>query len=1015
MKRAATLLSIAILTITLCHALTAEAQAVKPMLEKIGTTKGICVVLGDTKCEFALELARNSELLVYMQMPNAEATEAARKIVDGEGLYGTRIFIQEDRPRKLHLADNVADAVIAMGRAAKMSPAEALRVLRPKGKAILGDKVMTKPALEGADDWSHPYHGPDNNPQSDDKVILAPYLTQFMAEPRYAPLPQVAVASDGRVFKAYGHVAFKKREEPLLNTLVAYNGYNGTELWRRDLREGVMIHRNTLIATPDVLYVGDDKSCKLIDTATGKLIDEIVPPMDVAGGTFWKWMAMEDGVLYAMTGPAEQRDPTKRWHRELHGWPWNPISKGFNQPDQPWGYGRSILAIDPQTKEVLWDYHEDRPVDGRAICMKDGRIYAFSFGSYLTCLNAKDGSVIWRKTPENARKLFDALGEYSPRQDWRTNWRTTCYLKCSDEALYFAGPQVDKLLAVSAQTGDVLWEDPYNNYQLVLRGDVMYGMSGQIDKHPSTKFNAMTGEVLAQINKARRACSRTSGSADAIFCRAEGGSLRWDIASNRPHWISPMRAQCHDGVTIANGLLYWWPSVCDCQLTLYGITTLGPAGDFDFNPDASPARRLEADGDKAPKALLAESAADWPTFRADNQCSATSSATIAREVDLLWASQAKAVSPSFTAVTGPVVVDGMAFIGGGDGAVTAIDVATGKVRWRTYTGGIIRIAPTIWKSRAYVGSGDGYVYCLEARTGRQLWRFRAAPKERLMPVYGSLMSTWPVAAGVLVEDGTAYVAAGLANYDGTYVYALDAATGKLKWQNNNSGHLDADARTGVSVQGHMLLHNNKLYLAGGTSISPVRYDAQTGKCLNDAGPLADCVSRSPRGWELSLLGDQVGVCGKPFYAHPQYRVYDQTAFDKVFISPAGKRNVVWTRTEKSGKILCFEQFNKEHLKKYMSNLGSTFHLNYGKFGMKDKPAWTYDCPQSVAWAVCRNAVIVACESQVVALEINSGAKLWSKSLPAAPVTWGLAVDRDGKVIVTLVDGRVVCIGANGKV
>jgi hypothetical protein len=31
----------------------------------------------------------------------------------------------------------------------------------------------------------------------------------FLADPRYAPLPQVAVAAGGRVFKAYGHLAFK--------------------------------------------------------------------------------------------------------------------------------------------------------------------------------------------------------------------------------------------------------------------------------------------------------------------------------------------------------------------------------------------------------------------------------------------------------------------------------------------------------------------------------------------------------------------------------------------------------------------------------------------------------------------------------------------------------------------------------------------------------------------------------------------------------------------------------------
>ena len=80
----------------------------------------------------------------------------------------------------------------------------------------------------------------------------------------------------------------------------------------------------------------------------------------------------------------------------------------------------------------------------------------------------------------------------------------------------------------------------------------------------------------------------------------------------------------------------------------------------------------------------------------------------------------------------------------------------------------------------------------------------------MIPAYGALLSTWPAASGVLVEDGVAYVAAGIVNYDGTYVYALDAETGKIVWQNSTSGHLDREARTGVSVQGHLLLYQDKL-------------------------------------------------------------------------------------------------------------------------------------------------------------------------------------------------------------
>lgn len=976
-----------------------------PILEKIGVTRGICVVLGDTKCELALKLASQSELLIYVQLPREKDVEAARKTVDAAGFYGTRIFVEKGDLTRLHLADNIADALVAVGDAAGISRAEALRVVRPQGKAILGRKVLTKPFPKGMDDWSHPYHGPDNNPQSQDQIALAPYLTQFLAEPRYAPVPQVAVASAGRVFKAFGHVAFKNREEPLLNKLVAFNGYNGTVLWKRDLPEGVMIHRNTMIATPTTLYVGDDKSCKLIDTSTGQLKGEITPDVSVAGGTFWKWMALEDGVLYALLGEQEQRDPTKRWQRNNHGWPWNPISKGFNQPKHPWGFGRNILAIEPTTKKVLWSHREDESVDSRAMCMKNGRIYIFRFGSYLACLDATTGNAIWRKTPDNAPKLFESLGSYSNRQDWRTNWRTTAYLKCSDKVLYFAGPQIDKLLAVSTQDGSILWENAYNNFQLVLQDDGLYGISGQIDKHPSKKFDPLTGRVLAEINQHRRACTRPTGSADAVFFRAEGGSVRLDVASDRPQWISPMRPPCHDGVTIANGLLYWWPFVCDCQLTIYGVTCLGPAGDFDFSPQATESQRLEkSTGDLRKIASLSESEVDWPTFRGDNTGSVTTEATIPDKSILLWRfTPMTAAHP-----TAPVTAGGLVFISGDNGIVQALNSATGMQHWKAYTGGAVRIPPTIWNDRALVGSGDGWIYAFEALTGQLLWRFRAAPVERKIPVYGSLLSTWPAASGILVEDGIAYVSAGIVNYDGTYVYALDAETGEIKWQNNTSGHLDQEARTGVSVQGHQLLHDGKLYLASGTSISPAVYNLTDGKCLNDPKPLANCVSQSPRGWELSLLGEQVVACGRPFYAH---NVFDNTVFNKVFLTSSDGRDIAWVSNQNNKKVFCFGGINRQLLRQRMANPGNRFNIDWKKLGIKEKPLWNYDCKESVALAVCKNAVVVANKKEIVALDLKDGKVLWSQPVPSPPVPWGLAVDRNGNVVVSLENGQVLCFGS----
>jgi outer membrane protein assembly factor BamB len=1004
MRRIGINLPIAVIGILLSQSVVCPAGQGGPLLDRIGVTRGICVVLGDAKCEHALELAKQSDLLIYVQLRHSQDLEEARRRVDEAGFYGTRIFVEQGPLTRIQLADNLVDVVIVLFNIPEAVEAEVLRILRPQGRAILGPhRTLIKPFPEGVDDWTHPYHGPDNNPQSEDKVVVAPYLTQFMAEPRYTPLPQVAVGSAGRMFKAFGHVAFKEREEPFLNKLVAFNGYNGTILWQRDLAEGVMIHRNTMIATRETLYVGDDKSCKLIDTVTGRLKDEIVPPVERAGGTFWKWMALEDGILYALMGEQEQRDPTKRWKRELHGWPWNPISKGFNQPDHPWGFGRNVLAIDPASKKVLWSHREDEPVDGRAMCMKNGRIYIFRFGAYLACLDAQNGNVLWRKTPDNARALFTSLGSFLNRQDWRTNWRTTCYLKCTDDALYFAGPQVGKLLAVSANDGSVLWENLYSNFQLVIRDDGLYAISGQIDQHPSKKFDPLTGEELARIDQARRACTRPTGSADAIFFRASGGSVRLDLASARPQWISPMRPQCHDGVTIANGLLYWWPSVCDCQLSIYGVTCLGPAGDFDFSPKATNEQRLETGpGEPTTVASLPESADDWPTFRADNTGSVTTKAAIAGKITPLWKFEPGGqFAPGAPLPTAPVAAGGLVFIAGPDGIVRALDAATGAPRWKAYTGGAVRLPPTIWKGRAFVGSGDGYVYAFEAKTGRLLWRFRAAPIQRKIPVYDSLLSTWPVSSGVLVEDGVAYVAAGIVNYDGTYVYALDASTGEIKWQNNTSGHLDPDARTGVSAHGQMLLHKGKLYLASGTSLSPAIYDIANGRCLNDPAPLASCNSTSPRGWQLSLLADQVIPCGKPFYAHPNYGVFDNSVFNKVFLAPASGRDVVWIGNQINKKILCFDQVNQAALRRRM---------NWQKLTTRDEPQWEFGCKDSVAFAACGNAVVVASASEIVALNLEKGSKLWSETLPACPVPWGLAVDRDGRVVVVLEDGKVLCFG-----
>jgi hypothetical protein len=221
--------------------------------------------------------------------------------------------------------------------------------------------------------------------------------------------------------------------------------------------------------------------------------------------------------------------------------------------------------------------------------------------------------------------------------------------------------------------------------------------------------------------------------------------------------------------------------------------------------------------------------------------------------------------------------------------------------------------------------------------------------------------------------------------------------------------LDPEANTGVSVQGHLLLYEDKLYLAGGNAVSPAIYDIRNGRCLNDPAPLASCESSSPRGWELFLVGNRVIACGRPFYSPQNIPVYDHTVTKKLLHASTGRHDIVWID---NSKLLCYEPLDKDVLSRCVTGEKIPKHITqaWGQFKVSEKPLWQYDCPDSIAVAAAKNAVVVADASQVAALELHSGKQLWRQTLPSAPVPWGMAVDRTGRVILTLVDGQVLCIG-----
>jgi outer membrane protein assembly factor BamB len=381
---------------------------------------------------------------------------------------------------------------------------------------------------------------------------------------------------------------------------------------------------------------------------------------------------------------------------------------------------------------------------------------------------------------------------------------------------------------------------------------------------------------------------------------------------------------------------------------------------------------------------------DWPTLRANNRRNAYSPVPIPETTNVTWTYE-----PTTNAATSASAAGGLIFTASHDGSVRALDASTGSRRWTLYTGGSIHYPPSVAAGKVYVGSADGWVYCLDAATGAIAWRFRAAPAERLIPVYGQFSSTWPVASGVLVESGVVYAAAGIANHDGTHVYALDAETGTVQWHNHASGALHPETSAGVSVNGHLLLAGDRLYLAGGNMVPVGSYDLKDGKCTTDPNA-PQSHTQFKAGSDLFLVGDQVQAGGAPLYSSPgDYRMVNQAILE----TPVG--DVVIAYGPHDSRV--------------------AVHAAGNGANPKSEPIWQQNPINRIAAvAVTPNAIVItgnrdpvddndSAKPLVMALSTRDGRTLWSHPLPALPQSWGLLVDRDGRVVVTLQNGRVIAL------
>jgi outer membrane protein assembly factor BamB len=173
-------------------------------------------------------------------------------------------------------------------------------------------------------------------------------------------------------------------------------------------------------------------------------------------------------------------------------------------------------------------------------------------------------------------------------------------------------------------------------------------------------------------------------------------------------------------------------------------------------------------------------------------------------------------SPAGHLESSPLVVDGIVYFGDDSGDLYALDGDTGKLRWKADAGPAIKASPSFHNGVVYYGDYGGNVHAVRAADGHQLWETSAAKLGGAGPFYGS-----PAIAGNLLYEtstngtlyaldlsghekwhfathapiyGSAAVApvagVGPTVFTGSYdhrLYALDAATGKQRWNRGVRG------------------------------------------------------------------------------------------------------------------------------------------------------------------------------------------------------------------------------------
>ena len=299
---------------------------------------------------------------------------------------------------------------------------------------------------------------------------------------------------------------------------------------------------------------------------------------------------------------------------------------------------------------------------------------------------------------------------------------------------------------------------PIRSSPIVHRGVLYVGSTDGVLQ----AIDARSGASRWRVRLGGAITSTPAASGDTLYVTSRDGRLRaLEAATGVERWSASLGADLGDQ--------NYWDYYMSSPVLAEGQLFVG-SGDghlYAFDPTDGRLRwRFDARSRVRSTPAVADGAVVFGTM------SGQVHALRARDGVPLWTFATAGASKTFadegndtTSVFGsPTMLDGLVAIGGRDGFLYGIDLASGAQRWRTTHDGSSWILSSAFDGRTlYVGSGSAsIVQAADPATGQERWRFKTR---------GAIFASLALAGDTLFVTDFAGM-----------LYALDTNNGALRWQ-----------------------------------------------------------------------------------------------------------------------------------------------------------------------------------------------------------------------------------------